>query len=323
MKIGLLDVDGHGYPNLATMKLSTYHKKLGDEVERWKPTETYDLVYESRVFSDTYSEDIEVTNADKVIKGGTGYAIHTVHGVELFDESMHSALSDEVDACKPDYSIYPELDFAVSMTTRGCPNNCSWCIVPHKEGCLCKQVASAEDFYNGQNEIRVLDSNLTALSNPERLLQEYRETGAKVDFTGGLDVRRLTGPVVEELNRMRIGRVRLAWDDASVDLEPYFVNFKRDFRRHACPATVYVLTNYGVITEEQDVQNALLRVYILSGLGYDPYIMIYNKPSAPLSIRRMQRWVNNKVLFRTNPVFEEIHWKEGTTRILGEDGTTY
>lgn len=33
MRIGLVDVDGHNFPNLALMKLARYHKQRGDEVE--------------------------------------------------------------------------------------------------------------------------------------------------------------------------------------------------------------------------------------------------------------------------------------------------
>ena len=59
MKIGLIDVDGHHFPNLCLMKLSSYHKSIGDEVEWWQAdVPHYDLVYMSKVFSDAYSPDI-------------------------------------------------------------------------------------------------------------------------------------------------------------------------------------------------------------------------------------------------------------------------
>lgn len=35
MKIGLIDVDGHNFPNLALMRISSYHKAKGDDVEWW------------------------------------------------------------------------------------------------------------------------------------------------------------------------------------------------------------------------------------------------------------------------------------------------
>ena len=37
MKIGLIDVDSHNFPNLALMKISAYHKAHGDDVEWWIP----------------------------------------------------------------------------------------------------------------------------------------------------------------------------------------------------------------------------------------------------------------------------------------------
>ena len=53
MKIGLIDVDSHNFPNLCLMKLSEYHTRRGDRVEWWSPKGRYDLVYKSRVFTDT------------------------------------------------------------------------------------------------------------------------------------------------------------------------------------------------------------------------------------------------------------------------------
>lgn len=73
MKVGLIDVDGHNFPNLALMKISAWHKSQGDTVEWCFPLDRYDIVYQSKVFDETYSSDIDWTPmADKIIKGGTG-----------------------------------------------------------------------------------------------------------------------------------------------------------------------------------------------------------------------------------------------------------
>ena len=78
MKIGLIDVDGHNYPNLCLMKLSAYHKSIGDIVEWWKEDSHYDFVYMSKVFSDVYSPDIlEPNNADIVIISCNIYYMYT------------------------------------------------------------------------------------------------------------------------------------------------------------------------------------------------------------------------------------------------------
>ena len=100
MKIGLIDVDGHHFPNLALMRISAFHKAKGDEVEWWLgDLWHYDIVYMSKVFSDAYSPDVdEPMNADKVIKGGTGYAITLGEdGKEHFDRSKHQDLPKEME----------------------------------------------------------------------------------------------------------------------------------------------------------------------------------------------------------------------------------
>lgn len=77
MNVGLIDVDGHNFPNLALMRISAWHKAQGDQVEWWMgDLFHYDVVYKSKVFSDAYSKDTpDPLNCDKVIKGGTGYNI--------------------------------------------------------------------------------------------------------------------------------------------------------------------------------------------------------------------------------------------------------
>lgn len=135
MKVGLIDVDGHRFPNLALMHISAYHKAHGDDVEWWwSDLVHYDVVYMSKIFSDAYSPDIPPPmNADRVIKGGTGYAIHTTNGKEIFDKEKDFDLPPEVEKTFPDYSIYPQYSFAVSMTSRGCPRGCAFCHVAAQE----------------------------------------------------------------------------------------------------------------------------------------------------------------------------------------------
>ena len=113
MKIGLIDVDSHNWPNLCLMKLSAYHKNQGNTVEWWTPDGTYDLVYKSRVFTDTYSKDTQVIpNAAHVICGGTGYG-------------PGPNLPDAVEHTRPDYALYPQFPgIAYGFLTRGCPRNC-------------------------------------------------------------------------------------------------------------------------------------------------------------------------------------------------------
>lgn len=53
MNIGLIDVDGHNFPNFALMRASAYHKAKGDQVEWATPFNRYDKVLASKVFTFT------------------------------------------------------------------------------------------------------------------------------------------------------------------------------------------------------------------------------------------------------------------------------
>ena len=245
-KIGLIDVDGHNFPNLALMRISAYHKSKGDTVEWWwSDFVHYDVVYMSKVFSDAYSPDVpEPLNADKVIKGGTGYQIHLVNGKEEYDKETDTKLPIEVERMFPDYSIYPQYDFAVSMTSRGCPRGCSFCHVAAKEGRCAVKVADVSDFWNGQKEIRILDPNITACKEKRDLMKQYKETGAILDFTQGLDIRLLNDDDIADINEMRLRTLHFAWDNPKDDLEGKFRNFANSFRRKSNIGMVYCLANF-------------------------------------------------------------------------------
>lgn len=308
MNVGLIDVDGHNFPNLALMRISAYHKAQGDHVEWWLgDLFHYDIVYKSKVFSDAYSKDTpDPVNCDKVIKGGTGYNIFLRGGVEFYDKSKDTQLPPEIEKMFPDYSIYPQYGYAVSMTSRGCPRGCSFCHVAAKEGRCSVKVANVSDFWNGQDEIKVLDPNITACREKRDLMRQYKDTGAKIDFTQGLDIRLLNEEDIDDLNRMKLRTIHFAWDNPKDDLEGRFRDFAKRFRRKSNIAMVYVLTNFNSTMDEN-----LHRIYTLRDMGYDPYVMIYNKPNAPHELMELQRWCNNKIVFGSCKKFEDYSRRIG------------
>ena len=292
MKIGLIDVDGHNFPNLALMKISAYHKRKGDDVEWAFPMGYYDIVYQSKVFDDTYSPDIEWTpQAKKIIKGGTGYG-------------LDNTLPDEIEHIFPDYSLYPELteNTAYGFLTRGCPRHCSFCIVGDKEGLCSVKVSDVSEFWDGQKYIKLLDPNLLACKQRSELLDQLVRTKAYIDFTQGLDIRLINGAVIDAINQMRLKQIHFAWDNANEDLSERFIVYAKNAQHkpNGRFGTVYVLTNYNSTMEEN-----LYRIYTLRDLGYDPYVMVYDKPHAPREIRDLQRWCNNIRIFRKCKKFED------------------
>ena len=304
IRIGLIDVDSHNFPNLCLMKLSAYHKAQGHQVCFWSPLFYFDVVYKSRVFTDTYSKDnITVRNAGQVIKGGTGYG----PGPDLPDEIEHSY---------PDYSLYPQYsETAYGFLSRGCPRGCGFCIVGGKEGRRSRKVADLSEFWHGQPEIKLMDANLLACPDHESLLWQLAKSRALVDFSQGLDIRLITRDNVELLNRVRTKAVHFAWDNPGEDLTRYFRQFLEwTSIRNPRLRRVYLLTNYGS-THEQD----LYRVETLRQMGFDPYVMIYERPTAPPITRHLQRWVNNKRLFYAIPSFSDY---EPVKKLLGGDMET-
>lgn len=289
MKIGLIDVDGHNFPNLPLMKLSAWHKQKGDLVEWYQPLFSghTDIVYMSKVF--TFTPDYQYyIDADKIVKGGTGY----------YYPDGGNPLPKEIEHIYPDYSLYQELtkDTAYGFLTRGCPRNCDFCIVGKKEGCKSIKVANLEEFWRGQKNIVLLDPNMFACKDWKNLSEQLVNSSAWVDFSQGCDIRIMTEEKAEYIKRMKIKQIHFAWDryEDRDRIIPKFKDFKNITGWDKRKLPVYVLVNFGS-THEEDLE----RIYTLRDLGYWPYVMIYEKDKLPKQhiTRKLQRWVNMRAIF--------------------------
>lgn len=310
MRIGLIDVDGHHYPNLPLMKISAWHKKQDDEVEWYDPwnglIEEYDKVYMSKVFSFTPDYEHPVY-AKEISKGGSGYCIRLVDGKEIYDTEKDVSLPDEIEHIYPDYSLYPEQtkDTAYGFLTRGCPRNCGFCHVAQKpaDGRCSHKVSDLSEFWDGQKNIVLCDPNILACPQHLELLQQLADSKAKVNFNQGLDIRLVNDRNMEILKQIKLDAIHFAfdrWQDKEI-IEPRLRNFvkKTGFSRNKGRVMVYILTNF-----DTTLQQDLYRIQLCRELNISPYPMIYDKEHCDPIYRKLQRWCNN-FIFWSVPTFEE------------------
>ena len=316
MKVGLVDVDSHNFPNLCLMKISSFHKNNGDDVEFWKPDSIYDRVYVSKVFTESVIPVIQ--NAKEVFLGGSGID---------YENKLPYCIEHET----PDYTLYPQYDFALGMLTRGCPRkNHGFRITPKKDGCISKKVCDLDEFWKGQKKIVSLDQNILACRDKYSLLEQLALSHAEVEFNGGLDVRFMSDTVIEVMKRIKVKDYHFAWDDPKENLIPNFYKVVSSGLVKPDTTGVYVLTNYW-----STIQEDLYRIYELRKMKLLPFVMIYDKQKFVDKrgrwlkdvhtkftreqlihfkiVQHLQRWCGNRRLIKSIPNFEDYEpyakWK--------------
>ena len=287
MLIGLHDSDATGFPNLALMKLSAWHKMQGDAVEWWKPLFQYDRVYSSKIF--TFSPVNPYLPLDAV-RGGTGYGI--------MDE-----LPAEIDVVFPDYSIYPKCNYAIGFLTRGCIRKCPWCVVPRKEGGIRKYRNWRDIKRPDSRDIVFMDNNVLACDWGIEQIESMVGENVRVDFNQGLDARLITNDVARMLSQLKwIRFIRMSADtDAMLEVVLSAIDRLRYYGVKPYRVFVYVLV--------QDITSAEKRVIRLREVGANPFAQPYRDfaTNAEPSIeqRCFARWVNDKAIFKTVDTFAE------------------
>lgn len=282
MKVLLVQADGT-LPNLALMKLSSWHKAQGDQVGF--NVSDPDKVYVSIVFKKNRenAKGIERMYPDAdVMFGGPGYDLKT----EIPKEAEYSV---------PDYSIYPKMDFSMGFTTRGCIRNCYFCIVPEKEGILTRWQHPKDFHHPAFKKIMLLDNNWLADKD------WFMETGQWIIDKqlavreGGMDIRLLDDDMAEKLSQM-------------VFYKPMHFAFDDDSDEDAVCKGIHILKAHGInlrqsvqffvyIDGPEQMESGLARCRRLKALRTNPFVMYNMDKPRPHEIRHLQRWANRKWLF--------------------------
>lgn len=275
-KIGLIDVDSK-IPNLVLMKISAYYKQKGYQVELTEPrfADVYDKVFASKVF--THSE-LPLFPPCKIEIGGSGYDLET-------------KLSDNIEYLMPDYSLYPDSNYSLGFTTRGCIRKCPFCIVPQKEGKI-RAVADLYDIWDKRHEkVVLLDNNILAMSEHFfKITSQIKKENLIVDFNQGLDCRLLTEPMVKEFKSLRRAVLRFSFDN--VNYEKKVLQTIKLLKKHG----INIVMWYVLVGFDSTIQEDLHRLNLLRKHGQRPYVQRYNYCKEKI-YSPMARWANQFHIF--------------------------
>lgn len=323
MKIGLVDGDGK-LPNIVLMKISSFYKMMGDQVEWAVEGRQYDIVYASVLFTwnKHIIERLKTIYGDTLVVGGTGYDFEEINGQLV--KIHHTQLPEEIEKMKPDYSLYTLdmilhnirggvakketkikkaqtiIDMGIGFTSRGCVRACGFCIVYRKEGKF-RQVAEIKDIVRpGSNVLCLLDNNLTADPDCIDKLKEIKDRNLIVDITQGVDARLLDDEKAYALNQVKhLRSLHFAWD--LIESEQTVLRGINILKQYINPRKLmsFMLVGYNT-SFEQD----MYRFIRLREENVDPYVMIYNKNiRGDKRLQHFARWVNGR--FYKSCTFEE------------------
>lgn len=291
-RILLIDADSKvGFPNLALMKISAWHKQQGDSVElihgipKAPPLIVYDKAYLSCIYYQNREavRDYARQLSPRPILGGSGIS--------------NELLPDHIEHILPDYDLY-DVGFSMGFTSRGCIRKCGWCIVPKKEGEM-KDHAPISEFLDPRHKgVILLDNNFTASPRRYENLAFLRDRKIAVNFCQGLDIRKVNDKFAKALAEVN-------YRDWKFKRRTLAFAFDRPRYEKAVRRGIEVLGSHGIRSSNllffvlvgfnTTIEEDLERIRILQELGVYPFVMRYNQGQGDRQIlKHLSRWVNGR-----------------------------
>jgi len=325
------------YPPLGLMKISTWHKKKGNDVMLIKDTphnstldlfernekcykklkEHYDIIYITSLF--TYQSSYVIESVEyyrnrfpksQIKVGGIMATLLPECVKEKTGINPHVGLLRGAENCPPDYSWYPNLSYSISFTTRGCPRNCPFCAVRKHEPEFKVKENWPEDIDITKKGIIFWDNNWLASPNFEKDIEKlikFQKIGiTRIDFNQGLDCRLFDEDKAKLLSQVKIKPVRFAFDNCSEDgyiQKAIHLAQKYGFK----DIRVYVL--YGSEYNNDTPEYFYYRINEINRLGALSYPMRYRPINSTNGVYISDKW--DKKLLRALKLYLMFYYTKG------------
>jgi len=298
MRVLLLDVDSK-LPNLALAKIAMWHRAQDDEVTR----DTMHFYSADRIYGSC------LLSRNRPARSLRRYRNPDQLSVEDYN-SLRRDITWGGTGYDPKVKLPPEVErlkarINYGFTTRGCIRRCPWCLVPESEGKI-RYEGDIYDLWDGRSDsVTLLDNNILALNGHwQSIFAQLERENLKVDFNQGLDIRLIDGRTVAALKRLRMRRLRLAFDEPELEhiiraKVPLLQTVKRDL-------FFYVLVGFNT-TVDEDIH----RLNVLRDLGCRAYVMRHDNTPRERVYMRMAQWANQVWTFRKYTFGEFLKIREG------------